>query len=149
MKADNPIQDYAESVMRALTVDLPNISYEFRRPGSTPDQTETRQRRPDFRDLRDIRSFIETWSSTALGFGGMGGAAMSSALTVVIICGNTIAVYWQGRLGYTMPITGGVSDFMEELKNGHTLSRHEAWRRGWPIDFPGIEDWIKHWGGEK
>ncbi len=146
MKIQNPIQDYAESVMRALVTDLPDITYESRRPGSTPDQTETKQPRPDFRDLRDIRSFIETWSSTALGFGGMGGAAMSDALTVVILCGNTIAVYWQGRLGYTMPITGGVADFMEEMQKGRTLSRHDAWKRGWPISFPDMEQWIEHWG---
>lgn len=49
-----------------------------------------------------IHISFQTWGSTALGWGGMGGAAMTRAINVVIKQGYTgmCFVYWGGRLAY-------------------------------------------------
>jgi hypothetical protein len=46
--------------------------------------------------------FPQMWGSTALGFGGIGGAAMTSAYTVIVFgCNRTDAcVYFNGGLAY-------------------------------------------------
>ena len=54
----------------------------------------------------DVYCFPQTWGSTALGFGGIGGQAMSTALSVVIAYGDETnyyyAVYFNGRHAYTL-----------------------------------------------
>lgn len=61
---------------------------------------------------RDCHTFMQVWGSTALGFGGMGGAAMSPAMTVVFIVieqGFTNAyVYFGGVFAYVVPCNGEV-----------------------------------------
>lgn len=48
-------------------------------------------------------SFPETWGSTALGFGGMGGAAMTTAQTYIVMADlNEAYVYWGGGYGKTV-----------------------------------------------
>lgn len=55
-------------------------------------------------------SFPQTWGSTALGFGGIGGAAMTTAQTVVVFTyGAPIgkaAVYFGGRFAYLVENAG-------------------------------------------
>jgi hypothetical protein len=48
----------------------------------------------------------QTWGSTACGWGGMGGAAMTNSYTIVIEnkSAGFIAVYWDGRLAYIAEI---------------------------------------------
>lgn len=54
----------------------------------------------------NIHIIMQTWGSTARGWGGMGGAAMTSDWTVVIenIRAGFFAVYWDGRLAYIAKI---------------------------------------------
>lgn len=50
--------------------------------------------------------FEQTWGSTALGFGGMGGQAMTTANTIVLIPINNhqdCFVYFAGRFAYSVP----------------------------------------------
>ena len=44
----------------------------------------------------------QLWSSTSHGFGGIGGAAMCWAHTVVIMCSGTCSVFHAGRFAYTV-----------------------------------------------
>lgn len=48
----------------------------------------------------NIHIVEQTWASTAGGWGGIGGAAMSTYRTVVIEARYTVSVYWNGRLAY-------------------------------------------------
>lgn len=50
--------------------------------------------------------FEQTWGSTALGFDGMGGQAMTTANTIVLIpnyCNQDCFVYFAGRFAYSVP----------------------------------------------
>lgn len=61
-------------------------------------------RRPYLSEL-EIFVFPQTWSSTALGYSGIGGSAMTSAYTVVVQCENTVCVYFNGdRLAYRLEL---------------------------------------------
>lgn len=48
---------------------------------------------------RGVYSWVQSWGSTALGFGGMGGSAITQALTVVVIT-DQAHVYFGGRHAY-------------------------------------------------
>ena len=55
-------------------------------------------------DMTVAAMFVQTWGSTALGFGGIGGAAITSAYVCVIesdLIGQ-YAVYFGGRLAYVI-----------------------------------------------
>ena len=61
-------------------------------------------RKHSFYDLTVYSMFVQTWGSTALGFGGIGGQAITSAY-VCVIESNLIgqyAVYFGGRLAYVI-----------------------------------------------
>jgi hypothetical protein len=63
-----------------------------------------KSRKHTFYDLTVYNMFPQTWSSTALGFGGIGGQAITSAY-VCIIESNLVggyAVYFGGRLAYVI-----------------------------------------------
>jgi hypothetical protein len=69
-----------------------------------PDTTVEKSRKHSLYDLTVYSMFPQTWSSTALGFGGIGGQAISSAY-VCIIESNLVggyAVYFGGRLAYVI-----------------------------------------------
>lgn len=71
---------------------------EFRERACEPTPT-----RPDESDIQVLAMFAETWGSTALGFGGAGGQAMTSAYTVVLsVEDRHYCVYWGGRHAYTI-----------------------------------------------
>jgi hypothetical protein len=63
-----------------------------------------KSRKHTFYDLTVYNMFPQTWGSTALGFGGIGGQAITSAY-VCIIESNLLgqfAVYFGGRLAYVI-----------------------------------------------
>lgn len=105
MRAGSAVESLASALYRALAQDLPSIEYTWRKPGSNKDgkgwEEETRTRRPDERDVK-VFHFPETWGSTALGFGGIGGAAMTTAYTTVVMSGIDAAVYFDGMLAYVV-----------------------------------------------
>lgn len=71
-------------------------------PMGPADSIVERSRRPKISDIEVIAMFPQTWSSTALGFGGIGGQAMTPAYTVILRCGIEHAVYFAGRHAYTV-----------------------------------------------
>ena len=54
----------------------------------------------------EICIFEQTWGSTCLGFGGVGGQAMTAANTYVfvpVMCNQDCFVYFGGRFAYSCP----------------------------------------------
>lgn len=72
-----------------------------KKPVRLDDYTVPSKRRPtiDY-DLEVYAMFTQTWGSTALGFGGMGGAAMTTAYTIILHCHHVFYVYWNGQFAY-------------------------------------------------
>lgn len=55
-------------------------------------------------DVADIVHFSQTWGSTCLGFCGIGGQALTSAITSVVFrTDGKIDVLFGGRKAYTVP----------------------------------------------
>ena len=52
------------------------------------------------RNLEVVGMFVQMWGSTALGFGGIGGAAMTESYTVILRHENRWAICFGGRLAY-------------------------------------------------
>lgn len=76
------------------------------------DITHRRKKLEEF----DIYDFDQTWDSTALGFGGIGGSAITTARTYVLIPMDEekAYVYFGGRFAYQC----GINDkFREDLRN--------------------------------
>lgn len=115
MQLGNPLLALHAALAAALHRDLPDIAYEDRdwnawqsltkeqqgqaiRTNTVP--TVSRTRRPQDHDV-EVIMFPQTWGSTALGYGGMGGAAMTPAYTVVVQEGDCSCVYFGcERLAY-------------------------------------------------
>lgn len=56
----------------------------------------------------ELYTFTQTWGSTTLGFGGIGGQAMTAARTYVLIpmnCNQKCFVYFAGRFAYAVPFS--------------------------------------------
>ena len=110
MRLGHPLLAVHSALSQALLQDLPDISYENRdwlawRSMDKQAQTDairtrteprvTATRRPHEDDV-EVLMFPQTWGSTALGYGGMGGASVTSAYTVIVHDHNTYCVYFGG-----------------------------------------------------
>jgi len=89
---------------------------------TVPRVTKTRRVQAD---EVEVVMFPQTWGSTALGYGGMGGAAISGAYTVVVSHKTHLCVYFGcGRLAYRLDYAEmsaeGRDNFRKDL-HGHTL----------------------------
>ena len=65
----------------------------------------------------ELYTFEQTWGSTALGFSGMGGQAMTSARTYVFVpvtCNQKCFVYFAGKFAYAVDYS---EKFMEDVYN--------------------------------
>jgi hypothetical protein len=122
VNAYNPIETLAACMAHAAYEAFPEYKYQDRnwakhdqwRATLTIEQRKTAVAPPDcfvektrkhsFYDLTVYSMFPQTWSSTALGFGGIGGQAITSAY-VCIIESNLVggyAVYFSSRLAYVI-----------------------------------------------
>lgn len=112
MQLEHPSETIAEALGAALHRDFSEISYKgwtpkMKRDGLTKEEAPIKHRRPSTRDV-EITMFAESWGSTALGYGGMGGSAITPAYTVIVECGQVseACVYWGcGRLGVKLDLT--------------------------------------------
>ena len=128
--ADNPITDLADCIAHAQYVGFSDIHYEdrdwqhFRDTGEHKGIAKTR--RPTTRDFGVYNFFDQTWGSTSLGHGGMGGAAVTTAYTVILYCMSTqeFLVYFGGSYCYT--IKGRNEAFLEDCKNRCVAGKREA-----------------------
>lgn len=119
----NPVGTLHHALAHAAYEAFSEIQYEdrdwakFRKTGE--DVRIQKTRRPTEYDMTVMAMFPQTWSSTALGFGGIGGQAITSDYVVVIECGNEYAVYFGGRHAYT--ITDPSAKFFEDTA-GHRMA---------------------------
>lgn len=126
------IKEYTDSFYSAIHIDLPDIEYEdydyteIKKIKKSIDKQKVwediknsgkkiiKKRRPSSHDDLDVYAFPQTWGSTALGHGGIGGAAISSALTVVVgMKRYYYCVYFGGRLAYK--VFNPSPNFFEDL----------------------------------
>lgn len=65
----------------------------------------------------EVYVFPQTWGSTALGFGGCGGQAITTAYTTVVIMdnGEMGGVFFGNGLAYVIPIPN--REFFEDMMN--------------------------------
>lgn len=99
----------------ALLVDLSPIEekqYRYEN-GKTIDTGEVKTRRP-YENEVEVFSFPQPWSSTSLGFGGIGGQAFTTVQTTVVIMMREACVYFGGRLAYKVEKIQ--QNFYEDLK---------------------------------
>lgn len=81
----------------------------------------TRDRHAHIDDF-DVYVFEQTWGSTALGFGGIGGQAMTNENTYVFIplnCDQPCFVYFGSRFAYKVEYS---DIFMNDVRSGHVES---------------------------
>lgn len=131
-RLDSPVEAMAAALHAACLRDLPDIHYRDRdwakhrqrmnslsreekaayskrisEGGEEEGEFIDKVRRPAPHDVHVAAMFPQMWGSTALGFGGIGGAAMTTAYTIIIESPHTghFAVYFGngGRLAYIVP----------------------------------------------
>ena len=74
----------------------------------------------------ELYTFEQVWSSTALGFGGVGGQAMTSARNYVFIpihCNQKCFVYFAGRYAYAADYS---EKFMKDVLDGNMAAVTES-----------------------
>ncbi len=130
--ADDPITNLANCVAHAQYVGFSDIEYEtrdwqaYRDSNGKDDVRIPKTRRPTTRDFTVYAMFPQTWGSTALGHGGMGGAAVSTAYTVVLYCMETqeFLVYFGHEYCYT--VRGRNELFLEDCRNQNIAGKRES-----------------------
>ncbi|MBE0470223.1 MAG: hypothetical protein IBX55_12040 [Methyloprofundus sp.] len=104
----NPVQTLASAMAHALYVGASDIQYEDRDREHYKKTKEEKRiikcRRPTEQDLDVVAMFPQLWESAALGFGGVSGAVLTTAYTIVIHDGfsGSCLVYFDGRFAYTV-----------------------------------------------
>lgn len=148
MRLGSALMAVHSALAQALYKDLPDISYENRdwdtwrkldkqaqadaiRTKSEPKVTSTR--RPYEHDV-EVLLFPQTWGSTALGYGGMGGAAVTTAYTVIVHDHACWCVYFgEGELAYKLEYEQmspeGRQNLRDDIQSHHMMDRHKAHSR--------------------
>ena len=86
----------------------------------------------------EIHAFVQTFSDTTLGRGGIGGQAISSALRTVIVHGSSALVFTGSMLDYWIWFESGNDDwrkFREDLSS-FQLPERRGWRKAYPNALP-------------
>lgn len=163
MKLHTPVETLAASVYHAAHAALPDYVYEMvdhaatyqmpteeRRAGQEREQRgevvfprRTITQRPHISQCVVRYMFPQLWNSTALGFGSIGGAAMTDAYTVIIEGpGGHLAVYWSGRFGYLVDPAQQTPEqkaaFAGDVAAFRTASRRDAVGR-YGVQLPGAK----------
>lgn len=155
MHTDSPIETLASSLHAACLRDLPEIHYRDRdwaahramMDGLTREQKAElvakertsgraegpyieKTRRPTPHDC-EVVMFPQTWPSTALGFGGIGGQAFTSAYTMIVSCdlAEAAAVYFGGRFAYLVEHARQNAEFRQDIASQNMAECREAWKR--------------------
>ena len=146
MHLPSPIDAVASAVHHAAHLALPDIHYQLRdfeayRALAPKDVVEARRinsfplkdavRRPKVEECEVLAMFPQLWGSTALGFGGLSGAAGTRAYTVVVKGPEGhFVVYWDNRMAYVIDPSRQSADesaaFAEDIANRWTASRKDA-----------------------
>lgn len=130
---DNPLRDLHEALAHAQYEGFSDIEYETRdfeaiqKAKTAAEKAEALHktipavRRPhSSRDFWVYAMFPQQWGSTSLGHGGIGGAAMTTAYTIVLECLHTqeYLVYFGGQYCYTVSRKSkNLELFREDISN--------------------------------
>lgn len=130
---NNPITDLADCIAHAQYEGFSDIEYETRDweeyRKTQKDVRISARRRPTTRDFGVYAMFPQTWGSTALGHGGVGGSAMTTAYTIVLECYATqeFLVYFGGRFCYTVSRrSANIKTFAEDCRNHGLESKRKS-----------------------
>lgn len=141
MYTENLFRDLHSAMAHAQYEGLSDIQYEERdyeaiRNAKTAEERAAAlhtgipaTRRPTQRDFGVYTMFQQTWGSTALGHGGMGGAAVTTAYTIVIECYNTQEwlVYFGGMFCYKVSMSSpNRLTFVEDCANHCLESKRKS-----------------------
>lgn len=114
----DPVGVLAASVHHAVLVGLKPAQYEQIEWGEDRKGRRTGvmiDRRP-FMDETECVMFSQSWGNTSMGFGGIGGQAITPAYTVVVYGPNRDAcVYFGGRFAYHIERINGV--FLDDVQS--------------------------------
>ena len=139
MQLGSPLEAVHQSVAAAIYRDLPDIHYQGRDWSLWSKMTETEKkesmkndrlapridktRRPYEEDI-EVIMFPQVWGSTALGYGGMGGASVTPAYTVVVQTNTHACVYFgsSGTLAYMINFTTQSAEGREKFR--HDMQCH-------------------------
>ena len=131
--AENPITDLHDAIAHAQYAGFSDIEYETRDweiyRKTKEDVRVPARRRPTTRDFGVYSMFTQTWGSTALGHGGMGGAAVTTAYTIVLECYHTqeFLVYFGSQMCYKVDRRSKNLDaFVEDCKNHNLASKRDS-----------------------
>lgn len=117
------------AVNKALQSDLPDVEEEvWGIVNNRAAKTSTHVRRPAQHEV-EIFSFPQHWGSTALGFPGVGGQAMTTAQTVIVSLETTAWVYFGGLLAYHVEGWQRNEAFMRDMKEHRMAALHESFKR--------------------
>jgi hypothetical protein len=139
---DNPLRDLHEALAHAQYEGVSDIEYDSidleasQKAKTTEERIAAREkkipksRRPwSGRDFWVYAMFPQTWGSTALGHGGMGGASMTTAYTIVLECPATqeFLVYFGGQLCYKVDRRGkNLEVFTKDLAERNLASKKQS-----------------------
>lgn len=130
---DNPITNLADCIAHAQYEGFSDIEYEKRDweeyKKTQKDIRILAKRRPTTRDFEVYAMFPQTWGSTALGHGGMGGASVTSAYTIVLHCYATseFLVYFGHEMCYKVNRNSSKLEvFLEDIKNQNLAAKRES-----------------------
>jgi hypothetical protein len=132
-RVDRPFETLHQSLASALYKDLSDIVYNLKNWEASKKQAEPvfveKKRRPEMRDV-EVDMFVQTWSDTSLGFGGVAGQAFTSAYTVVVFCLDTeqYAVYHGGQFAYIVDASKTNESFRNDLNNRCLAGRMDMGR---------------------
>jgi hypothetical protein len=131
----NHFEALCNSIGHALHGGFSDIEYMQKARQASRDTGENVQfkdyRKHQPHDIEVAAMFVQTWGSTALGFGGIGGAAMTDAYTVILksLHTNEHLVYFDGRFAYSVKLPN--MEFYEDisLRNMAEISQHGKYER--------------------
>ena len=92
-----------------------------------PCRLDYTKERPTIDDF-ELYTFNQMWGSTALGFGGIGGQAMTQARTYVFVpvsCNQKCLVYFAGRFAYQADYCDNLK---EDIRQQNMMPVHRAGR---------------------
>lgn len=128
---DNPVGTLHGALGHAAYKAFSDVEYEDRDWSKYHETKEDvrikKTRRPTEYDMNVVAMFPQTWGSTALGFGGVGGAAITTAYTIVIECYGEYAVYFRGRSAYLIKQPN--QTFFEDMINNRMAKVADAHKR--------------------
>ncbi len=133
MISESPLVSLSHSLGHAEFVGFPAFEHQVTDYGKPVDPetkrrpTRTETRRPTAYEITVVAMFPQQWSSTALGFGGIGGQAFTTAYTVVL-CGpmGDHLVYFGGRFAYRVARPN--AQFFEDIASSDMADVRSAGR---------------------